>query len=166
MSSANLPLNVKNVKKSFGSKKVLDGITFSVKQKEIFGLIGLNGIGKTTLIKIILDLLDKDSGTVEMFGKSSLLKESRKNLAYLPEKFQPCSFLKGKEFLSLFSGDLKDKFWKDEKEKRKVDKAARLLSLETSALNRKVSEYSKGMIQKLGLMSAFLSNSGVFVSSP
>ena len=68
-------------------------------------------------------------------------KESRKNLAYLPEKFQPSSSLKGKEFLSLFSGDLNAKF-----EKSKIEKAAKLLSLETEALNRSVGEYSKGKV--------------------
>jgi ABC-2 type transport system ATP-binding protein len=153
-----LPLDVQNVKKSFGKKKVLDGITFSVKPKEIFGLIGLNGIGKTTLIKIILDLLDSDSGSVNIFGRSSLFKESRKNLAYLPEKFQPSSSLKGKEFLLLFSGDFDSKFGKS-----KVEKVASLLSLEIEALNRSVGEYSKGMIQKLGLMSAFLGDSKLVI---
>jgi len=153
-----VPLKVLNIKKSFDDKVVLDGISFEVKEKEIFGLIGLNGIGKTTLLKIILDLLDKDDGTAEIFGVSSLLKESRKHIAYLPEKFQPSSFLKGYEFLSLFSGNLDSKL-----SKKRVNEIADLLSLRRDALKTKVSDYSKGMMQKLGLMSAFLSNSKLVI---
>ena len=66
--------------------------------------------------------------------------------------------MKGKEFLSLFSGNFNTKFGKS-----KVEKVAGLLSLEVEALNRSVGEYSKGMIQKLGLMSAFLSDSKLVI---
>lgn len=153
-----LPLEIKSVKKSFGRNNVLNGINFSVKEKEIFGLIGLNGIGKTTLIKIILDLLNKDGGEVRIFGQDSLLKESRQNIAYLPEKFQPSGFLKGAEFLSLFRGNSTEKL-----NKKEVEKTADMLSLDKKALSMRISDYSKGMTQKLGLMSAFLSKSKLVI---
>ena len=59
------PLKISQISKSF-SKIVLDDINFEVNNNEIFGFIGLNGQGKTTLIKIILDLLDQDNGEVEI----------------------------------------------------------------------------------------------------
>lgn len=92
------PLKISEISKSFGDRVVLNKVEFSVKQNEIFGFIGLNGMGKTTLIKIILDLLDQDHGEVEIFGISRVLPESRKKLCYLPEKFQPSQHLKGEEF--------------------------------------------------------------------
>ena len=94
-----IPLKISEISKSFGNKCVLDKIKFSVKENEIFGFIGLNGIGKTTLIKIILDLLDQDHGEAEMFGISRLLPDARKRVCYLPEKFQPSQHLKGIEFV-------------------------------------------------------------------
>jgi len=154
----NLPLSVKNVMKSFGEKKVLKGINLEVKENEIVGLVGLNGIGKTTLIKIILDLLDCEEGSTEIFGINSKITKSRKNLSYLPEKFQPSHFLKGREFLSIFN----------EKEKKKLDvqkvcELADTLALERKALNTRVSDYSKGMTQKLGLIATFLSDANLII---
>lgn len=57
-----------NVVKSFGEKKVLDGIGFSVRRGQIFGLLGPSGAGKTTLIKILTGQLDRDLGTVRING--------------------------------------------------------------------------------------------------
>ena len=54
-----LPLKISEISKSF-ARPVLDNVNFDVKPNEIFGFIGLNGVGKTTLIKIILDLLDQE----------------------------------------------------------------------------------------------------------
>ena len=94
-----LPLQFINVSKSFNNKKVLDEVNFSVSSKEIFGFIGLNGVGKTTLIKITLDLIDQSDGEVKIFGKSRILPESRQKVCYLPEKFSPPSELEGQEFI-------------------------------------------------------------------
>ena len=58
----------KNIVKSFGEKKVLDGISFDVRKGQIFGLLGPSGAGKTTLIKILTGQLDRDGGTAEING--------------------------------------------------------------------------------------------------
>ena len=57
-------LEIKNVSKSYGSKKVLDNINLKVKEGQIFGFIGENGAGKTTLIKSIVGIHDFDSGDI------------------------------------------------------------------------------------------------------
>lgn len=152
-----LPLSIKNVKKSFGDKKVLNGISFDVKENEIFGLIGLNGIGKTTLIKTIIDILDKDSGDISIFGVDAINKISRENIAYLPEKFHPSTYLKGTEFLSMTykSGKKNDL--------KLAKKLAKALALEEKALSQKVSKYSKGMMQKLGLIYTLLSEAPLII---
>ena len=152
------PLKISNLSKSFGAKKVLDGINLEVKRNEIFGFIGLNGVGKTTTIKIILDLLNQDSGEVEIFGENSILPKSRNDLAYLPEKFQPSTQLKGTEFLKFVAGLHHKKF--DLTEAKKIAKA---LNLEESALNLKIGNYSKGMTQKLGLIGTFLSKANLII---
>jgi ABC-2 type transport system ATP-binding protein len=148
----NLPIEIQNINKSFGDKQVLNDISFSVKPGEIFGLIGLNGVGKTTLIKIILDLLTTGSGESKFFGINTTNTESRKNIAYLPEKFYPSLFLKGDEFLSLALSYYNQSYDKD-----KAILLAKTLDLDPTVLEYKISKYSKGMGQKLGLLSVFLS---------
>lgn len=146
-----VPLTVTSISKHFKEKKVLHDVSLTVQPGEIYGLIGINGVGKTTLIKIILHLLRQDEGQVQFFGQDVALKESRTKLAYLPEKFYPSPFLKGKEFLSLalsFYGKKLD-----------IDAArekALVLGLDPNVLEHKINKYSKGMGQKLGLLSMFL----------
>lgn len=152
-----LPLQIEKITKSF-HKSVLENINFSVQPNEIFGFIGLNGMGKTTLIKIILDLLEQDNGEVKIFGTSRILPESRKRVCYLPEKFQPSSLLKGEEFLK-FVLDFYGK-------KLDIAKARRIcsdLDLDPNVLSQKVTKYSKGMTQKLGLVGVFLSEADLVI---
>jgi len=81
-----------------GKKNVLSGVDFDVKSGETFGLIGVNGAGKTTFIKILLGLLNPQEGHIEIRGASR--DEERSNLIYLPEKFEPPHFLNGYEFVT------------------------------------------------------------------
>ncbi len=152
------PIIIENIYKSFGEKLVLNDIGFEIKDNEIFGFVGLNGIGKTTLIKIIIDLLDQDHGEIKIFGKQKFLPDSRKQVAYLPEKFQPSANLKGMEFLEFVSG-----FYKKKMDVNKAKELARNLDLDESALNLRVSKYSKGMTQKLGLLGTFLSDAKLII---
>ena len=62
-------IEIKNLKKSYGSTEALKGISFNVKGGEIFGLLGPNGAGKTTVIDILAGLLIKDSGEAKILGK-------------------------------------------------------------------------------------------------
>lgn len=152
-----IPLKISEISKSF-SKPVLDKISFEVKNGEIFGFIGLNGIGKTTLIKIILDLLDQDNGEVEIFGTSRLLPRSRKKVCYLPEKFSPSAHLKGEEFVRFVLDFYGKKF-----DAKKAAEICVNLDLPFAVLKQKVTKYSKGMTQKLGLLAVFLSEADLII---
>lgn len=158
MNQITLPLEIKNISKSFNQNTVLKDVSFSVNQGEIFGLIGLNGVGKTTLIKIILDLLKQDHGNCNFFGLDTTKTLSRRNIAYLPEKFYPSQFLTGKEFLSL-TLSYHDKKYEEEY----VNILAEKLGLDFKVLNDKIGKYSKGMGQKLGLLSVFLCQSPLMI---
>lgn len=63
-------LEVKNLKKSFDGEVAVNDISFSIKKGEIFGLLGPNGAGKTTTIQMLLNVLEPDGGSIEIFGKS------------------------------------------------------------------------------------------------
>lgn len=147
-------LNIDKVCVSYDSvNDVIADISIQTMPGEFFGLIGLNGAGKTTLIKSILGLRTQRAGEIAIFGKACTDAQSKQNLAYLPERFDPPWFLTGIEFLR-FSLKLYN---------QKVDDAvfydyAERLALDKNALKRRVQTYSKGMRQKLGLLATILTN--------
>lgn len=147
------PLLIENVNKCYGSRNVLADVNLSLEPGEIFGLIGLNGAGKTTLIKIILDLTRADSGNVRIFGIGATNLESRRQLSYLPEKFQPSRYLKGMEYLSIALS-----YYGLPLDAAQARAGAQALDLDPAVLDTRVGSYSKGMGQKLGLLGAFLIN--------
>jgi ABC-2 type transport system ATP-binding protein len=151
------PLKISEISKSF-DRAVLDAVSFEVQENEIFGFIGLNGQGKTTLIKIMLDLLDTDFGDIEIFGISSVLPEARKKICYLPEKFHPSLNQSGEEFLKFVLGFYDKKF-----DLTKATKICQNLDLPVAVLKKKISNYSKGMTQKLGLLAVFLSEAELVI---
>ena len=76
---------VSAISKSFNSTKVVNNVSFTVDQGEIFGLIGPNGAGKTTIIRMIMDIILPDSGEINVLGEG--LSEATKNrVGYLPEE--------------------------------------------------------------------------------
>ncbi|MGJ9576911.1 ABC transporter ATP-binding protein [Actinotignum sp. GS-2025c] len=78
-------LSVENISKSFGSRKVLQNLTFAVRPGEIFGFVGSNGAGKTTAMRIMLGLLSKDSGQVTWNG-GPIDFAARQRIGYMPEE--------------------------------------------------------------------------------
>lgn len=79
-----MELEFKNVTKNFESFKVLDEISFKVKSGQIFGYLGRNGAGKTTSIRVLMDVFGCDSGEILMNGEAFDLKKYR--IGYLPEE--------------------------------------------------------------------------------
>jgi len=152
------PLSINHIDKSYGTRQVLTDIDFSLVPGEIFGLIGLNGAGKTTLIKTILDLVVAQAGTIEMFGVSSTTIDARKQISYLPEKFQPSRYLKGMEYLELVLS-----YYGNKLDTAQAREMATALDLDAKVLDNRVGSYSKGMGQKLGLVGAFLSEAALLI---
>jgi len=137
--------------KRYGKLAALAGVSLAVDRGEAFGLVGANGAGKTTLIKCVLDLCAYDSGAIEMFGVDARRAGARARLSYVPERFLPPHYLRGREFLQMMLALAGQRY--DEA------RAARLLEeleLERDALARPVRRLSKGMTQKLGLAAGFL----------
>ena len=145
-------LSIQELNQHYDKHDVLKGINLSVNQGEYVGLVGVNGAGKTTLIKSILDFVSIDSGKIEIFGKPHQETTSREALSFLPEKFIPPYYLTGNDFLSYMAElnqvDLKASA---------IEELFQILDLEMVALKKSVRQYSKGMSQKLGLASCFLS---------
>lgn len=143
---------------SYAGKSAIENISFEVKKGEIFGLMGVNGAGKTSLIKCALGLRRQDAGRITIEGLPTTDSRSKEQLAFLPEKFEPPWFLTGMEFLKFCLNLYGIPFHKDA-----MMSAATSLALDTQALNRKVNTYSKGMRQKLGLLGTMMTRCPLYI---
>ena len=80
-------LAIRHVSKSFGSRKIIDDVSFSVKENTIFGFVGENGAGKTTTMRMILGLLRADEGKIFVNGEPVSFGQNKTNryIGYLPD---------------------------------------------------------------------------------
>ena len=138
-----LAVEAKSLVKQFGNIRALDGLSFNIKQGEIYGLIGPNGAGKTTTLRTILPT----SGSVEIFGLDAVKQatEVRKIISYLPEEAGAYPNLSGNEYLEFMA-----KFnTKNQKELRDTVKEAADISGLGERLKDRTKTYSKGMKRRL-----------------
>ena len=140
----------------WGRKKkiALNALDLSIKKGEIFGLLGPNGSGKTTTIKLLLGLLFPTSGDATVFGMpaADVLKNER--IGYLPEESYLYRFLNAEETLD-FYGRLFD--MPAEVRKERSASLIKLVGLEADR-KRTLREYSKGMRQRIGLAQALIND--------
>ena len=135
-------LEIKNLNKSYGKTKALKNINLTIPSGKIIGLLGKNGTGKSTLIKLINDLLTKDSGTILINGE--LVGEKSKNIiSYLPERTYLDKSMTIKQVLAFFS-EFYNNF--------NMKKAKKLLKDLNLNETLKISKMSKGMQEKLQLI--------------
>ncbi len=135
-------LKIKNVTKSFDEKVIIDNVSLSVKGGKIVGLLGKNGSGKTTIIKMINDLLTVDSGEILVCGETIGVK-SKEVISYLPERTYLSSGQTVAEVVKFFS-----EFYKDF-DKVKAELLLKDLDLD---INSSLSKMSKGMKEKVQLV--------------
>ncbi|ASJ07877.1 multidrug ABC transporter ATP-binding protein [Thermococcus siculi] len=147
-------VEVLNLEKDYGKVKALKGISFQVKEGEIFGLIGPNGAGKSTTLKILSTLLKPTGGTAKIAGHD-VVKEAdrvREIISYLPEEAGAYKNLTGYEYLQ-FMARL---YAKEEDRAREMLELGVELSGLGERLHDKVSTYSKGMARKLLIARALM----------
>ena len=119
---------------------------------EVYGLLGPNGSGKSTTLKIILGLVSPTRGRTEIFGRDSSLVESREAVGFLPENPYLYRYLTGEETLRFF-GKLCG--LRGSRLRKRANELLELAGL-TSARDRRLSTYSKGMLQRIGLAQALI----------
>ena len=151
-------LSFTGIAKSFGTTPVLDDFSLNVERGEVVGLVGGNGAGKTTLIKCMLDFLQADRGEIRIFGVPNSVTASRRELAFLPERFNPPFYLTGRDFLRYMA-----ELHRVPYDESRVAATFARLDLDLSALARPARTYSKGMTQKLGLAACLASGKALQV---
>jgi len=144
-------LEVNNLSKSFGKRKVLNNINFDIYEGDIIGLIGPNGAGKTTLIKTILNFYSCDTGSVKIcgFDINKNLEEALSTTGSIienPDMYLNISGRKNIEVISLIN-NIKDKDY--------IDEIIKFVMLE-DRIGDKVKKYSLGMKQRLGIACALI----------
>ena len=138
-------IEVVGVKKKFRRKKVLDNITFNVKKGEITALLGLNGVGKSTLLNIIMGLVKQDEGEV-LFNGEKLNYKTYENIAFVPDVLNTYGDMKIKdafEYMSMMY------------EKWDMDKAYEMLKDFKLTDDLKINKLSKGNIARVKLILGF-----------
>ena len=96
-----------HLEKSFGKKQVLKDVNLTIESGKIIGLLGKNGMGKSTLIKLMNDLLTPSSGKV-LFNGKEIGVESKKSIAFLPERTYLDKGMRVSQVLEFFKGFYED----------------------------------------------------------
>ncbi|MCA9050928.1 MAG: ABC transporter ATP-binding protein, partial [Planctomycetaceae bacterium] len=149
--------NLSKVYRDFwGRKKVqaVKSLSLEVKRGEVFGLLGPNGSGKTTTIKMLLGLLFPTSGQITILGRKASDVDKNERIGYLPEESYLYRFLNADETLD-FYGRLFNITAAERAER--ADSLIKMVGLE-HARRRQLKEYSKGMTRRIGLAQALINN--------
>lgn len=150
-------LSIKNVSKYFGKVKVVDNLSFDVKQGEIVGFLGPNGAGKTTTIKMILGLLSIDEGSISINGYD-IKKNFEKAMQYIGgivENPDMYGYMSAVDNLKLYAKIRNVDY-------SKVYKTLELVGLQKS-MKQKVCKYSLGMKQRAGLALSLLHSPKILI---
>lgn len=146
-------ITVENLHKSYGSKTVLDEVSFTAQPGQIIGLLGPNGCGKTTLLKILTGLIKDHTGTVRINNEEPGAY-SKSIVAYLPEKTYLPDWMRPVDAINYFADFYKD-FDKD--------KAIAMVSRFGLDMKQRVKTMSKGQQEKLRLLLVICRNAQLFI---
>jgi ABC-2 type transport system ATP-binding protein len=146
-------LRTHNLTKRYGDKLAVDGCSLSVEKGDIYGLIGQNGAGKSTFMKMVTSLSTPTSGTVELFGDSSArgLNAARTRMGAMIETPQLFNHLTAEENLNYY------RLQRGIVERSRIGKALEIVGLPDTG-SKKFKNFSLGMKQRLGLAISMLSH--------
>lgn len=133
-------------------RRVLDNVSFSVNQGEIFGFLGPNGAGKSTTIKILFEIIFPTSGRATLFGKPIGDKDIKRRIGFLPENPYFYDYLTATEFLE-FHGALCG--MSDSDLRRRIPEVLELVGMKGTD-KMYLRNFSKGMLQRIGLAQSII----------
>ncbi|MCZ7391783.1 MAG: ATP-binding cassette domain-containing protein [Candidatus Methanoperedens sp.] len=148
-------VEVSRISKSFNGKFVVNEISFDILPGEIFGLIGPNGSGKTTIIRMLLDIMRPDSGMIRM-RDSKLSEEMKDKIGYLPEErglYRKLTVMDTLMYLSAL---------KNKPNKERAEELLEIMGM-LSHKDKKISELSKGMQQKIQIIAAIIHDPDIII---
>ncbi|KRE59932.1 ABC transporter ATP-binding protein [Paenibacillus sp. Soil750] len=151
-------LSVNNLKKSIKNKEIIKGISFDVYAGEIFGFLGPNGSGKTTTIRMLVDLIRPTEGTIQICGFDVHKEhdEAMRKVGCIVENPELYSYLTGWENLEHFARMLPDV------DENRIREVVEIVSMD-QRIHDKVRTYSLGMRQRLGIAQALLGRPSLLI---
>ncbi|WP_243896130.1 ABC transporter ATP-binding protein [Paenibacillus sp. F411] len=141
---------IHNVSKQFGSKRAVDGVSFTLQQGSITTILGPNGAGKTTILSMMLGLLEPDAGTVEVLGGSPKDLKVRRRVGAMLQEVSVMDSLKAGEILELIRG-----YYPKPMEMAEV---MQLTGLNQEDLSKRATKMSGGQKRKLSFALALAGN--------
>lgn len=153
-----ITLSVKDLKKTIGKKEIIKGLSFELREGEVFGFLGPNGAGKTTTIRMLVGLIKPTAGTIEIGGYNvqTHFTEALQNLGCIVENPELYPYLSGWDNLLHFARMLNGIG------EERMKEVTELVGL-TSRIHDKVKTYSLGMRQRLGIAQALLGKPKVLI---
>lgn len=148
-------IQIKNLTKNYGTTTVIENLNLSINTGEVYALLGKNGVGKSTLINMILDLIVIDNGTIHLFNKShtDINKDIKKKIGVLSEDIGVIEELNAYEFLR-FIGKIYE-LSPETIEKRINDLFSYFFENE-SDIKKNIKEYSTGMKKKIAFCASII----------
>ena len=152
-------LKLTDVQKSIGDKKIVHGLTFEVKEGEIYGFLGPNGSGKTTTIRMITGLISMTHGDIQICGHSIATEREKAlvNIGAIVENPELYEYMSGRQNLVHFANMANHKV-----SKARINEIIQLVDL-AEAIHAPVKTYSLGMKQRLGIAAALLPDPDLLV---
>lgn len=153
-------IEIRNLTKDYrdfwGRRKVraVNSVSLTVNKGEVFGLLGPNGSGKTTTMKLLLGLLFPTEGEIRVLGEQATNVEKNERIGYLPEESYLYRFLNAVETLDFYG-----RLFNIPKavRKQRAEELIQMVGLE-KAKRRQLKEYSKGMTRRIGLAQALIND--------
>ena len=149
-------ITLEDIQKSYGTHQVLKDVNLNIHQGEIYGLIGKNGAGKTTIFKIILGLSEFEHGKISIAGSKSNndLLQARKRIGFFIGK-NFFDYLDARDNLDYY------RMMKGIKDKKEIDRVLELVGLQNA--KGQFGGFSMGMKQRLGIAGAMLGNPEIII---
>lgn len=147
-------IRLEKLEKSYGTHKVLTNVNLDVKKGDIFGLVGKNGAGKTTIFKVLLGLSKYQKGTITIGNEGDTLEQGRKKIGFLiGSNFFP--YMNARQNLDYF------RVMKGIKDKKEIDRVLKIVEMDKAKGPYK--NYSLGMKQRLGIANAIMGSPEILI---
>ena len=149
-----MKLEVRNLSKKYGKKEILDNTSYTFENNKIYGIVGRNGVGKTTFFEILNKDTPYDDGTIKLDGK-----DLEEDVSLIPATPNVPPFLTGREFISFFLELNKDKL----KNKKSIDEYFKMIDISLDDQNKIMKNYSTGMKNKIETLLGIVSEKDVLL---
>lgn len=153
-------LNVRHLNKNYGDFKALQDVNFKLEKGQILGLVGENGAGKSTIIKILSGLIEPSSGEVEYFGKDFFTNSGKikRKIGYLPETDSLYENMNPLEYLGFFASLY------DIPSDKAEEKARELINMLNLPENKPIGGFSKGMKRKVSIARSLIHEPEILIN--